>query len=100
MVGVTETSHVSTTLTVTEAARDLPGVIRRIVRDGDSALLTDDGRPVARLLSVTPTTAPTGRELADAWRAAPHLPAEEAEAFAADLEAARTALLPLRSSWE
>jgi predicted transcriptional regulator len=60
---------------------------------------------VARYLAPTPPSGgsagrATGRELAERWRAIPHLTPAEAEAFAADLDAARKVLTPARSAWE
>jgi antitoxin (DNA-binding transcriptional repressor) of toxin-antitoxin stability system len=87
------------TLTVDEAARDLPAVIRRMSKQGEHAVLTEAGRPVAEI--VPPASgggAKTGAELAAIWARHPRLPTEEAESFAHDVEEARNTLKPIRTS--
>jgi prevent-host-death family protein len=87
------------TLTVAEAEREFAELIERVRREGESALLTKDGVAVARIVPVEPRPL-TGAELAEIWKRLPHLSPEEADAFAADIEAGRRSLLPLRDPWE
>ena len=87
------------TLTVAEAEREFAELIDRVHREGESALLTKNGVPVARIIPVPPRQL-TGAELAEIWKQLPHLDPEDAEAFAADIEAGRRILLPLRDPWE
>jgi len=72
------------TLTVTEAARNFSDLINRVVYRGDVAILTRNGKPVARILPEK-LGKTTGRELADFWRARLRMPANEAELFDHDL---------------
>ena len=91
------------TLTVDEAARDLPAVIRRMVKRGEHAVLTEAGRPVAEMVPLASAGgAMTGAELATIWANRPRLPTEEAESFAGDVEEARNALNrpPVAPPWE
>ena len=82
----------SETLTVTEAARNFSDVVNRVFYRGDSMDLTRGGKVVARLVPAVDVAAPTGSEVLAAWKIIPHLGADEAEAFAADLERGREAL--------
>lgn len=75
------------TLTVTDAARNFSDVINRVVYRGDTAILTRNGKPVARIIPERPKV--TGRELAKIWAKRERMPKEEAEAFARDIEEGR-----------
>ena len=91
------------TLTVDEAARDLPAVIRRMFKRGEHAVLTEAGRPVAEIVPLASAGgAKTGAELAAIWASRTRLPAEEAESFARDVEVARNTLNrpPVPPPWE
>jgi len=85
---------------VEEAARDLTAYVDQVMDSGDSIVLTRDGQPVAELRPV-PRDVTLG-ELRAFFDSLPRLDAEEAKAFAADIEAARTGLngIPLRNPWE
>ena len=80
------------TITVTEAARNFSDVVNKVYYRGESLLLTRGGKVVARLVPAAVAEAPIGRQLAEAWKTLPHLSAEEAEAFAKDVERARESL--------
>ena len=41
-------------VSVSEAARDLSGIVRRVVRGGGRAILTDAGKPLVEVTPVTP----------------------------------------------
>ena len=91
------------TLSVDEAGRDLPAVIRRMFKRGEHAVLTEAGRPVAEIMPlVSAGGAKTGAELAAIWANHPRLPMDEAASLARDLEAARDALNrpPSSPTWE
>ena len=47
-----------------------------------------------------PSRLPTARQFAARWRNLPRLSADDADAFAADIEASRRSLPPVSSSWE
>ena len=87
------------TLTVTEAARNFADLVNRVYYRGESALLLKNGTPVARIIPVE-SVRRTGAEIAAQWDDLPHLPPEEAEAFARDIEEARRELPPLPDLWE
>lgn len=87
------------TLTVSEAQRELPALVERVRRDGESALLVQDGVVVARLVPAEPRRL-TGAELAEIWERLPHLSREEADALAADIEQARHEMPSVRDPWE
>lgn len=74
---------------VADAARDFLGLLDRVERDHESAVLLRDGRPVATLTPV-PGAVLTCAELAERWPRLERLPADEAATFADDLERART----------
>ncbi len=82
----------ATTLTVTEAARNFSDVVNKVFYRGESMDLTRGGKIVARLVPVMEAEAPTGGEVWDAWQSIPHLPTEEADALAKDLEAGRASV--------
>ena len=89
------------TLTVTEAARNFSDVVNRVFYCGESMELTRSGKIVARLVPVNDVTAPTGRQVAEAWKTLPHLTKADANAFAAEIEIGRASLNKLPSSkWE
>jgi antitoxin (DNA-binding transcriptional repressor) of toxin-antitoxin stability system len=91
------------TLTVDEAARDLPAVIRRMFNRGEHAVLTDAGRPVAEMVPLASAGgARTGAELAAIWEHRSRLETEEAESYATDVEDGRGTLNrpPVPPRWE
>ena len=65
----------------------------------ESALLMRGGKPVAKIVPVD-ETAKTGSELASLWPTLLHLDLKEAEAFAHDIERARTSLPLPASKWD
>ncbi len=87
------------TLTVTEAARNFSDLINRVVYRGDVAILTRNGKPVARILPEG-LGKTTGRELADFWRTRTSMAAHEAESFSHDLAEIRSeGNRPQRDLW-
>lgn len=87
------------TFTVTEAARNFSDLINRIVYRGEVAILTRNGRPVARILPEGPRK-PTGRDLAEFWRDRLPILRGEADSFAGDLdEIRREGNRPQRDLW-
>jgi prevent-host-death family protein len=86
-------------ITVSDAAKDLLGVLARVQTGQQSALLVQDGQPVARLIPVRAAAA-TCEELAERWSSQLRLPAEEARSFADDLEESRRLLPPLKPAWD
>lgn len=88
-----------TTLTVTEAARNFSDLINRVVYRGDAAILTRNGKPVARLVPEG-LKKTTGRELAEFWRKRVAITTEEADSFSNDLSKIRSeANRPQRDPW-
>jgi hypothetical protein len=81
-------------ITVGEAAKDFLGVLDRVERERESAVLLRNGQPVATL-SPLPCSAPNCSELARRWSSLCQLPADEANAFADDIECARSSLRPV-----
>lgn len=88
-----------TAISVTEAAKDFLGLLARVERERQSAVLLREGKPVATL-NPMPDVALTCAELAERWPKLEKLPPDEAMAFADDLEKARAGLPPLKSAWD
>jgi prevent-host-death family protein len=87
------------TVTVTEAVRGFSGLIDRVVHRGEVAILTRNGKPVAR---ITPERVrrTTGRELAEFWRNRIPMSLGEADSFAKDLAEIRSSgNRPQRDPW-
>lgn len=87
------------TLSVTEAARGFSDLVNRVRYRGESAVLTKNGRPVARLVPVEPPPI-TGAELAKRWKPGSFLTPKEAEDFARDIEEGRRFFKPYVSPWD
>lgn len=85
-------------MTVSEATRHFADLLHRVRHDGEWALLTESGHPVARMLPAC--HAPTGAELARIWADRPRLSEEEAESFASDIAEARANLPPVVAPWD
>ena len=81
------------TLSVTEAARRFADVVNRAFYRHETTVLLKNGAPVAYIAPMAPTGIPA-RELAYRWPLLPRLAPADAEAFAADVAAARAALRP------
>ncbi len=74
-------------LTVTEVVRHFADYVNRVAYRRESFILVRGNKPVAELRPV-----PVGKrlgELPGLFASSPHLSADEADAFAADLDAAR-----------
>ena len=76
------------TITVTEAARNFSDVINRVVYRGDTAILTRNGKAVARIVPEK-SKGLAGTELAEILSKRVRMPREEADAFAKDIEEGR-----------
>ena len=77
------------TVTVTEAARNFSDLINRVVYRGECALLTRNGKSVARIVPERSLRI-TGREAAKIWANRQRMNESGAEAFANDLAAFNT----------
>lgn len=84
---------------VAEAVKDFLRVLDRVESRREPTTLVRDGRPVARVIPL-PQPAGTCEELASRWEKIPRLAPDEAEAFASDLERARSSLPPLKPAWD
>jgi prevent-host-death family protein len=69
---------------VSEVARNLEEYVERVER-GEAVVLTREGRPVAELRPIPPTS---GVSLGELWDSLPELAPGDAEAFARDLQIA------------
>lgn len=85
-------------VSVSEAVRHFAELLHRVRHEGEWAVLTDSGMPVARMLPAS--HAPTGAELARIWADRPRLGSEEAESFASDIAEARANLPPVVVQWD
>ena len=85
-------------ISISDASRDFSHLVHRIIDRREDILVTDGGVPLVILSPVD--EACTGKELARKWAKIPHMDADEAESFEADLAAARNALPPIRSKWD
>jgi antitoxin (DNA-binding transcriptional repressor) of toxin-antitoxin stability system len=83
-----------TRITVSEFRRKMRDVLNRVAYRGESFILEQSGREIARLEPVGPRPGTTAREVADKLR---HL--EFPEGFADDMEAARASIPPLEESY-
>ena len=88
-----------TAVSVAEAAKDFLGVLERVERRRESAVLMREGKPVATL-SPLPNAAMTCAELAERWPKLEKLSPDEANSFADDLEDAHANPPPLRTAWD
>ena len=86
-----------TTITVTEAARNLADCVNRAHYQNVTFVLLKNGKPVARLAPEAEKRC-TGRNLADALDHA-ELSSREARDWSRDLRAARTSLKAPRDKW-
>ncbi len=81
------------TLTVTEASRGFSDLVNRVLYRGESATLTKNGKPVARVVPVNPPPI-TGAELAKLWKPGKYLTQKEAAAFKRDIKNGRKFFKP------
>jgi len=84
---------------VAEAAKDFLRVLDLAESRGEPTTLLRDGKPVAKLVPL-PQPAASCEQLAARWEKLYKLPADEAEAFANDLESARASLPLLKPAWD
>ena len=86
-------------ISVAEASRDFPNVLRRVTGHGESLELEESSRVVAWL---TPPETPRECSIADLKHLLSSLPSlgEDLDEFAHDLESAKTTLAPETSRWD
>jgi prevent-host-death family protein len=87
------------TLTVTDAARGFSDLVNRVRYRGESATLTKNGIPVARLVPTGPAPITVG-EFLERFNPGTHLSASEGDDFARDLARGLKFLKPVRSPWD
>jgi len=85
----------TTTVSVTEAARNFADCVNRAHYQGITFILLKNGSPVARLVPDGDKVC-TGRDLAEALT---ELPEDEAQSWQRDLRAARKQLKPPADKW-
>ena len=85
-------------LSVSDATRHFADLLHRVRHEGEWGLLTESGKPVARMLPAA--SAPKGADLALTWADCPRLGDEEAASFEADLAESRNKLPALKSPWD
>lgn len=86
-------------VSVTEAARNFADLVNRAYYRQETTVLLRNGVPVAHIAPVAPSGVPA-QEFLERWSRRSRLSAEDADAWARDLEAARAAIPPLRDPWE
>lgn len=85
-------------MNIDEAARNLPQLIERLERDGQSIELSRGDRVVARISPATNTAILQGKDLKALLESLPDL-GDDRETFARDIESARAMHLPERDPW-
>ncbi|MGH9496552.1 MAG: type II toxin-antitoxin system Phd/YefM family antitoxin [Candidatus Sulfotelmatobacter sp.] len=88
----------TTTISVTEAARNFADCVNRVRYQGMTFVLVKNGMPVARIVPDEEKPA-TGRDLAEALRKIKLSPAN-AKAWRRDLSKARKMLMPPVDRWQ
>ena len=88
----------TTTISVTEAARNFADCVNRAHYQEQSFILVKNGKPLARLVPDGEKVC-TGKQLAEALEGVPLTP-EEAVAWNKDLARARKMLNPLTNKWQ
>jgi prevent-host-death family protein len=86
-------------LSLEEAAEKLGEAVDRARRLGESTLLTEGGRPVARVVPVASENQSL-EALADWWATHERLDTEEAASFEADLRKVRESVPPPTDPWD
>jgi prevent-host-death family protein len=86
-------------ISVTEAARGFSDLVNRVRYRNESATLTKNGVPVARLIPAGPPPITLG-EFFERFKPGTYLSPAEADAFARDLEKGLKFLKPVRSPWD
>ena len=90
--------NLTRTLSVTDAARSFADVVNRAFYKHETTLLVKNGVAVAYVVPIAPLGI-TARELARHWALLPRLSPAEADAFAVDLESARSSLHVPADPW-
>jgi antitoxin (DNA-binding transcriptional repressor) of toxin-antitoxin stability system len=88
-----------TVISVADAAKDFLRILSDVEREGHSATLLREGKPVAILTPITKPAA-TCAELAERWAKLPRLSPEESASFAEDIETARGKLVLTEPAWD
>jgi prevent-host-death family protein len=86
-------------MTVTEASRHFSDLVNRTYYRGESTMLIRSGEPVAKIVPVGGASL-LGRDWLSRWSAGPRLEREDADDFAAELEAARSNLEAPSIEWD
>ena len=86
--------------TATEVARNFASFLDRVQHRGERVVIQRRGVAVAELCPVAAPPALTAAELRAVWQTLPHLDADDAEAFEAELAASRAALAAVPDPWE
>lgn len=86
-------------ISVTEASRGFSDLVNRVRYRGETAILTKNGIPVARLAPMGPPPITLG-ELAKRWKPGTHLTPKEAVAFERDIKKGYKIFKPLVSPWD
>jgi antitoxin (DNA-binding transcriptional repressor) of toxin-antitoxin stability system len=87
-------------ITLSEMLSNPAELLERVMADQVTLILTDDNRAVAEIKPVLQPDSP--ETIAAKLASLPHLPPDEAEAFARDIEEGRLWLsrMPVRNLWE
>lgn len=91
--------NVGPTVPISEAAKDLLGLLDWVERRNECAVLTREGKPVATLTPL-PRLPLSGSELAERWPKLDKLDPEEARSLAEDIESDRIQHPPQTPSWD
>lgn len=86
------------TMTLVDAVRQFPDIIRRVMAGRETLVITEGNRPLVSISPAAPL--PTAADLAAAWPRMPHLDADDAADFEADLNTARQALPAPATAWD
>lgn len=86
-------------VSVTEASRHFADLVNRTYYRGESTMLVRSGEPVARVVPVGGASL-LGRDWIGRWKSMPRLDSDDAEAFAATLQASRAKLELPEVGWD
>jgi prevent-host-death family protein len=86
-------------VSVAEASSSLGEIVDRVAKFGDTALIVENGTPLARIVPVN-ASPKTADEFLKSWPTLHHLTPEEAANFEADILAARQTIPSIRPKWD
>lgn len=86
-------------VSVTEASRHFADLVNRTYYRGESTMLVRSGEPVARVVPVGGASL-LGRDWLGRWESRPRLDPDDADEFAATLEASRAKLEAPEVGWD